>query len=152
MEHSSGFALKTRQVLEAAGWYAGRIVDTARWEAELATDGFPPLHLVARRFLAAYGGLWFRDGGHGISRAREPFSLTPTACSGEADRFTGWSAHCNRNIAPIGDLASGTHARGFLGIDEREEVYLVLDHLASFGRMPLAMDGLVLGYMPCDID
>jgi hypothetical protein len=144
--------LTTRQVLVEAGWYAGRIVDTMRWEAELATDGFPPLHLVARRFLAEYGGLWFRDGGRGITRAREPFSLMPTACSGEADRFTEWSAHRNRNIAPIGDLVSGTCAWGFLGIDEREEVYLVIDRLASFGRMPLAMDSLVLGYMPRDID
>jgi hypothetical protein len=97
-------------------------------------------------------GLWFPDGGSGITRAREPFNVVPTACLGEADRFAEWSAHRQRSIAPIGDLASGTNAWSWLGIDEREEIYVVVDSTATFGRMPLAMDGLVLGYMPRDLD
>ena len=115
-------------------------------------DGFPPLHPIARQFLAEYGGLSFQDGGPGVTRAREPFTLIPTACLGEADRFVEWGDHISRDIAPIGELASGTCSWAWLGIDEREEVYLVVDRLASFGRMPLAMDGLVLGYMPREID
>ncbi|WP_412538562.1 hypothetical protein R8Z50_22235 [Longispora sp. K20-0274] len=31
------------------------------------------------------------------------------------------------------------------------EMYLVIDRLATFGRMPRAMDELVLGYMPRDL-
>jgi hypothetical protein len=71
---------------------------------------------------------------------------------GEADRFIEWSAHHHRSIAPIGELASGTCAWSFLGIDERQEIYVVTDRLATFGRMPSAMDGLILGIMPSDID
>jgi hypothetical protein len=58
----------------------------------------------------------------------------------------------NRNIAPIGELASGTCSWAWLGIDEQEELYLVADRLASFGRMPPAMDGLALGNMPREVD
>jgi hypothetical protein len=152
MDHLGTFTRETGKALAAAGWYAGRAVDTAHWEAELAAEGYPPLHAVARQFLAEYGGLWLPDGGPGVTRAREPFSLMPTACSGEADRFIGWSEHIDRNLAPIGELASGTCGWAFLGIDEQAEIYLVIDGLASFSRMPIAMDNLVLGYMPHDID
>jgi hypothetical protein len=48
-------------------------------------------------------------------------------------------------------LAGGTCAWANLGIDEHEEVYVVIDALATFGRMPRAMDRLVLGHMPRDI-
>lgn len=138
--------------MEESGWHAGRKVDTTRWEAELAADGFPALHPAARTFLAEFGGLRFIGGGPGITRAREPFHLSPAACAGEADRFIEWSAHHHRSIAPVGELATGTCACSFLGIDERQEIYVVNDRLATLGRMPLAMDGLVLGYMPRDLD
>jgi hypothetical protein len=74
------------------------------------------------------------------------------ACAGEADRFIEWSVHCHRNIAPIGELAARTCAWSWLGIDDREKMYFVGDRLATFGRMPLAMDGIVLGYMRCNLD
>lgn len=152
MEHSDGLATETRRSLVEAGWHPGRRVDTTRWETELVADGFPALHPAARTFLAEFGGLQFGDGGPGITRAREPFALVPTACSGEADRFIDWSADRGRTIAPIGEIAAGTCAWSFLGIDERQELYVVVDRLATFGRMPQAMDGLILGYMPRDID
>ncbi|WP_436536854.1 SUKH-3 domain-containing protein [Actinoplanes sp. HUAS TT8] len=147
-----GFAAETRRCLEDSGWYVGRRVDTARWEAQLVADGFPALHPAAQKFLAEFGGLSFIDGGSGITRAREPFNLMPTACDGEAGRFIEWSADQCRSIAPIGELGAGTCSWSWLGIDEREEIYLVVDRLATFGRMPLAMDGLVLGHMPRDLD
>ena len=145
------FRRQTRQTLEAAGWHAGRAVDTRRWEAELTADGFPVLHPVAVQFLAEFGGLAVPDRGSGFTRAREPFSLLPTGCTGEADRFIEWGDQIGRNIAPIGELAVGTCACAFLGIDEQEEVYVVVDALATFGRMPQAMDHLVLGYRSRDI-
>ncbi|GIJ46673.1 hypothetical protein Val02_35590 [Virgisporangium aliadipatigenens] len=139
---------KTRRVLEAAGWHSGRTVDLAAWTAELVADGFPPVHTAARRFLGEYGGLAVHDSGPGVTSARDPFSLDPTRCLGEADRFREWSASAARDIAPIGDLDGG---RYWLGIDERAEIYLVETWLASFGRMPRALDHLVLGYMPTDL-
>lgn len=126
-------------------------VDTARWEAELVADGFPPLHPVARHFLAEFGGLAVRYSGPGVTRAREPFTLVPTDCSGEADRFIEWGQQVGRNIAPIGELAGGTCSWAPLGIDEQEEVYIVIDRLATFGHLPLAMDHLVLGHLPREI-
>jgi hypothetical protein len=137
----------TREVLEEAGWYVGRAVDTDRWAAEIVADGFPPLHPSARLFLAEFGGLAFP--GHG---SREPFTLSPTTCFGEAERFVKWGAVIGRNIAPIGDLAPGVSDHAFLGIDDRNEIYLVTDGLSSFGRMPSAMDGLIRGRMPIPKD
>jgi hypothetical protein len=49
-------------------------------------------------------------------------------------------------------LAGETHAWANLGIDEHGEIYAVINWLATFGRMPSALDRLVLGYMPHDID
>jgi SUKH-3 immunity protein len=137
--------------LEEAGWRSGRAVDTAQWEVELAVDSFRPLHSVAREFLVEFGGLAVQQGGPGVTRVREPFTLAPIECSGEADRFIEWGEHIGRDIAPIGELAGGTCGWALLGIDEQEEVYLVIDRLATFGRLPAAMDHLVLGYMPCEI-
>ena len=152
MEHTRSVSEETRQVLLEAGWYLGRRIDTERWEAELVADGFPPLHAAARQFVAEYGGLAFRLSGPGITSAREPFNLVPTACLGEADRFIGWSEHLKREIAPVGEHAVGTNGFAFLGIDDRGEILRVVDWLATFGRMPYAMDGLVLGYMPRKIE
>jgi hypothetical protein len=151
VETPASFREQTRRVLEGVGWRAGRRVDTARWIDELAEDGFPPLHPVARRFLAEYGGLEFPDGGPGVTRARVPFTLTPIDCAGEADRFIEWGRDIGRDIAPIGELDGRTCGMAWLGIDEHEEIYLVVDRLATFGRMPVAMDHLVLGYMPDDL-
>ena len=43
--------------------------------------------------------------------------------------------------------AAGWHA----GLDDRGELYFVLDSLATFGRPPQALDALVLGHMPADV-
>jgi hypothetical protein len=152
VEHKHTVSEKTRQVLLHAGWYPGRRIGTEKWEAELVIDGFPPLHEAARQFLHEYGGLAFRLSGPGITCAREPFNLVPMACAGEADRFIAWSDYLNREIAPIGDHAAGTNGRGFLGIDDRGEILRVVDRVATYGRMPYGMDGLVLGYMPREIE
>ncbi|GGN85592.1 hypothetical protein GCM10010112_66180 [Actinoplanes lobatus] len=152
MEASANFSQQTRAILEVVGWRPGRVVSTTRWEVELAGDGFPALHPVARRFLAEFGGLAVPHGGPGVTCAREPVSFTPTDCSGEADRFIAWSERVGRVIAPIGEVAGDTCGMAWLGIDEHEEVYLVVNRLASFGRLPVAMDHLVLGYMPDEID
>ncbi|MCO1595547.1 SUKH-3 domain-containing protein [Micromonospora sp. RHAY321] len=151
MNAPSDLQQQTRRILEKVGWHAGRTVSTTRWESELAADGFPPLHAVALQFLSEFGGLLLPGGGAGVTRAREPITLVPTECSGEADRFIEWGMHIGRDIAPIGELASGTCACSFLGIDEQAEIYVVVDVLATFGQMPQALDHLVLGYMPRDI-
>ncbi|TWG12200.1 SUKH-3 domain-containing protein [Actinoplanes teichomyceticus] len=143
---------ETRQILKDAGWHVNRAVDTERWEAELVADGFAPLHPVAMRFLAEFGGLTVPDGGAGVTRARESFTLTPTDCRGEADSFVEWGEDIGRSIAPIGVLAGGTCAWANLGIDEQGEVYVVSSALATFGRMPRALDRLVLGHMPRDLN
>jgi hypothetical protein len=144
----NGLSRRTRHALEEAGWHAGRAVDTTHWETALVADGFPCLHPAAHRFLAEFGGISVAGNGAGVTRAREPFTLDPTDCLGEADRFVEWSEHVDRRIAPIGELAGNTCSLTWLGVDENEEVYAVVDSLASFGRMPQAMEHLILGYMP----
>jgi hypothetical protein len=137
-----------RKVLAGAGWKPGRAVDTSRWEETLVADGFPPLHAAAREFLGEFGGLRFPPAGPGVTRARESVTFDPTDCLGEWDRFVEWGAEIGRDIAPIGELAGDNHAWACLGIDERAEIYLVREWLATFGRMPEAMKHLLLGYMP----
>jgi hypothetical protein len=46
---------------------------------------------------------------------------------------------------PIGVLNGG---RFFLGIDEEGEIFLVETWVASFGRMPAALDNLISGVRP----
>lgn len=147
MELTRAVSRKTRHGLLDAGWYPGRNIDTEPWGTVLIADGFPPLHDAARKFLAEYGGLSFRLSGPGVTCAREPFNLVPTACLGEADRFAAWSERVNRTIVPIGETAE-TCAYAFLGIDERGEILHVVNWLATYGRLPDALDGLIRGYMP----
>ncbi|MFD5415526.1 hypothetical protein [Streptomyces nojiriensis] len=40
------------------------------------------------------------------------------------------------------------HGHAFLGLDEQGELCVVASWLARFGRMPEAMENLVLGVMP----
>ncbi|MFF7181555.1 SUKH-3 domain-containing protein [Streptomyces sp. NPDC008121] len=135
---------EVERALRAAGWYPGRALDTRDWKQQWEQDGFRS-HAAAEDFLREFGGLWVGHGGAGITRAREPFDLDPLLALGEADRFGEWGEEIGRRLFPIGELDRG-HA--FLGLDEDGELYAVDDWLARFGRMPEAMENLVLGVMP----
>jgi hypothetical protein len=102
-------------------------------------------HQAARDFLAEFGGLTVDISGPGVNRAREPFELDPLLCSGEEDRFLEWGDEVGRSLFPVGVLDTG---RYFLGIDEEGEIYLLETWLASFGRMPQAMENLISGVRP----
>lgn len=141
---------RTRRVLGKAGWHPGRAVDLTGWESALVADGFPPLHDVARAFLAEFGGLFVPDKGWGVTRRREQFDLDPTTCLGEADRFADWSDTIGRPIAPVGELAGNDHGVCWLGLDAEGELFTVVDGLATFGALPAALDRLALGHMPRD--
>ncbi|WP_192583719.1 SUKH-3 domain-containing protein [Streptomyces albicerus] len=133
-----------REVLEAAGWAPGRKVDTGHWRAQFAAVGLP-MHEAAELFLAEFGGLSVRVHGPGISCARTPFEFDPELAVGEEYRFSECSKTIGRHLFPLGELDEGRH---FLGIDEFSEIYLVELRVGSFGRMPEAMENLVLGVMP----
>ncbi|MGW4777222.1 SUKH-3 domain-containing protein [Streptomyces filamentosus] len=135
---------EVERVLREAGWHPGRTVDTAGWKQRLEQDGFRS-HAAAEGFLREFGGLAVGHGGTGITRAREPFDLDPLLALGEADRFGGWGEEIGHHLFPVGELAGG-HA--FLGLDEDGELYVVDDWPGRFGRMPEAMENLVLGVMP----
>ncbi|GHF37646.1 SUKH-3 domain-containing protein [Streptomyces griseosporeus] len=132
------------QVLEAAGWTAGRRVNTARWRSMFEGVGMG-MHHAAETFLQEFGGLTVSVSGPGISCAREPFELEPELAWGEDDRFSEWSEFLGRDLFPLGELDDG---RCFLGIDETSEIYLVETWVASFGAMPRALENLILGVMP----
>lgn len=103
------------------------------------------MHEAAEVFLAEFGGLYVSVHGPGISCARTPFEFDPELAVGEEDRFSGWGETIGRHLFPLGELDEGRH---FLGIDESSEIYLVEMWVGSFGRMPKAMENLVLGVMP----
>lgn len=134
--------------LRAAGWTPGRRVDAAEWLRAFARRGLVA-HEAAGEFLAEFGGLRSISSGPGITCAREPFDLDPMCCLGEEDRFLEWGAELGKSLFPIGELAEG---RFFLGIDEDATVYLVETWVASFGRMPTAIEHLLLGMQPVLVD
>ncbi|GAA1040102.1 hypothetical protein GCM10009566_28670 [Streptomyces murinus] len=119
-------------------------MDTSSWVAALGVAGVVA-HDAARAFLAEFGGLVVDISGPGVNRAREPFELDPLLCSGEEDRFLEWGEEIGKSLFPIGVLDMG---RYFLGIDEQSEIYLIETWVASFGRMPQAMDNLISGVRP----
>lgn len=135
---------EAQTVLHDAGWRGGRQVDTSTWLTALDVAGVVA-HEAARDFLAEFGGLMVDISGPGVNRAREPFDLDPLLCSGEEDRFLEWGEEIGRSLFPIGVLDMG---RYFLGIDEHSEIYLIETWVASFGRMPQAMDNLIRGVRP----
>ncbi|MFC8505538.1 SUKH-3 domain-containing protein [Streptomyces sp. NPDC057411] len=143
-EGPRAWSSEVERVLREAGWRPGRAVDTARWTRQLEQDGFRS-HAAAEDFLREFGGLAVGHGGAGITRAREAFDLDPLLALGEDDRFDEWGEEIGHHLFPVGELAGG-HA--FLGLGEDGELYVVANWLARFGRMPEAMENLVLGVMP----
>ncbi|WP_268768167.1 SUKH-3 domain-containing protein [Streptomyces yangpuensis] len=139
-----GWCAEVEETLDAAGWYPGRVVDTAGWRERLEAEGFR-MHPAAEKFLREFGGLAVGYGGPGITRAREPFEFDPLLALGEDDRFGEWGEIIGRCLFPLGEL---DHGRSFLGLDEQGELYVVDSGLARFGRMPDAMVNLALGVMP----
>lgn len=129
-------SVESESELRTAGWRPIRQVDPYESLAGLDLSVLV-FHPAAEKFLAEYGGL---DLGR--------FVVDPQECLGEEDRFDGWSESIGRSLFPIGILEEG---RFFLGIDEHEEVYLIETWVASFGRMPLAMENLLNGSRPVDL-
>ncbi|MGW1093504.1 SUKH-3 domain-containing protein [Streptomyces sp. NPDC002596] len=138
------WSAEVETVLRGAGWYPGRSIDTTGWRERLEADGFR-IHSTAEEFLREFGGLTVGSGGRGITRAREAFELDPLLALGEDDRFGEWGEEIGRRLFPLGEL---DHGHAFLGLDEQGELYVVANWLARFGRMPEAMENLVLGVMP----
>lgn len=133
--------------LRAVGWFPGRRTDPSTYLAGLDLSVLV-FHSVAERFLAEYGGLDLTPSGPGITCAKQHFTLDPRLCAGEEDRFAEWSRSVDRSLFPVGEL---DHGRFFLGIDEHAEIYLVEIWVASFGRMPTAMENLLSGVMPVKV-
>ncbi|GAA3030721.1 hypothetical protein GCM10020229_47670 [Kitasatospora albolonga] len=135
----------TQETLRSVGWLPGRRVDTSLWRMSFAETGLV-MHRAAEEFLAEFGGLRVASQGAGITRAREAFDLDPMSLwNSEEDRFTAWNEVRGAGLFPVGELA---HGLALLGIDEHSELYVVQpSRLATFGRLPTGMDGLVLGAM-----
>ncbi|MET7701353.1 SUKH-3 domain-containing protein [Streptomyces sp. NPDC005485] len=144
----SGLAPETEETPRAAGWFPGRRSDTSGWRTRFEETGLA-MHDAADDFLREFGGLQVGAHGSGITCAREAFHLDPLLVwNSEEDRFAEWGEEIGRALFPVGELDQG---RFFLGIDEQAELYVVETWVASFGRLPAAMDNLVLGVMPTPV-
>jgi len=106
------------------------------------------MHEAAERFLTEFGCLFVNIKGPGVTCARTPFELDPQLAEGEEDRFEDLGEDIGHSLFPLGEL---DHGRFFLGIDETGEIYLLGDRDATFGRMPGAMENLILGVRPEDV-
>jgi hypothetical protein len=143
------FSPEVDLALRDAGWRPGRRAFAVEfWIDHFEEQECPPTD-AAVDFLVEFGGLDVLISGMGITRAREPFDLDPVLCSGNVDRFIDWGQEIGRSLFPIGVLGP---YRQCLGIDEFSEIYLIETQIASFGRMPDAMEALVLGRMPVRLD
>lgn len=141
-------ASEVELMLRQAGWWPGRRASVEFWIDHFEGKGCTATD-AAIDFLVEFGGLEFPYAGRGVDRAREPIDFDPILCGGDEDRFIDWGVEINRSLFPIGVLGAGLQC---LGIDELSEIYLVEAHLLSFGRMPAAMENLLLGRMSISID
>jgi len=144
----SEFSTETVAALTDAGWRPRRSVNVEAWRTHFEAEGCV-MSPAAEEFLSRFGGLDVRISGAGLERAREPFDLEPMLCDGEEDRFVELSQLMKRDLFPIGVFGG---LRYFLGIDENAEVYLIETDVRSFGRMPDAMDAMILGRMPVRVE
>ncbi len=119
-------------------------MDPQRWITEFEQYGLS-CHEAGARFLAEFGGLAVNQEGPGLTSVREPFNHHPMECAGEEDRFLEWGEELGRSLFPVGILGD---RQFFLGIDEYAVIYLVETWVASFGKMPSAIENLVHGVQP----
>jgi hypothetical protein len=126
------FSSESQNVLHDFGW-PDRRADISSWVQEAESAGIHA-HETARKFLEEFGGLSISS-----------FEINPHLCAGEEDRFLEWGDEIGRSLFPVGVIESG---RYFLGIDEHGEIYLVETWIASYGRMPNALDNLINGVHP----
>jgi hypothetical protein len=142
-----GFSPEVDAVLRHEGWFPGRSVDVSLW-SELFLDNDVVMHSAAREFLVEFGGIALDVVGPGVNMAKAPSQFDPVLCRGEGEVFAEWSQEIGMEIFPIGAYDLG---RYLLGITSDGEVLLVEGWLASFGRLPQAIEGLVLGIRPRDL-
>lgn len=142
------YSPEVEDALRAAGWTPGRSTDVAGWTGLFEADGVRA-HDAAIAFLREYGGLSFDLAGPGVNRAKSPFAFDPAQCEGEGDRFAEFGEEIGRELFPIGVLDRGAL---FLGIDENAEIYVVETWIGSFGAMPAALEKLVLGVAPTELE
>lgn len=136
------------RVLRNAGWRPGRKINTSVWRDRLEMSGFVWTE-AAEHFLSEFGGLVINQSGPGISCARGSFEFDPLLAEGEDDRFAEWALVLGEPLSPIGEL---DHGRLFLGISGSGDIYLVETWPASFGSGQEALEALVLGISPREID
>jgi hypothetical protein len=135
------FSPETDRVLRGAGWFPGRTVDIERWSLPLAAEGLE-IHGSAERFLAEFGGLAVDVDGPGVTAARQPFSLYPSSCSGEADRILDWGSFLSKHFYPLGEYGPREF---FIVIDDESLVYLMADWVGLLGAHDEALEKLVKG-------
>lgn len=139
---------QVEQTLRAAGWVPGRSTDVTGWTSLFEQDGVTA-HEAAIGFLREFGGLSFEPSGPGVNRAKAPFAFDPALCAGEGDRFAEFGEELGRELFPIGVLDRGAM---FLGIDQDAEIYVLETWIGTFGPMPGALENLLLGVAPTELD
>jgi hypothetical protein len=141
----NGLSAGVQPALRAGGWSPARRVDTTAWRASFDASGLH-MHCAAEAFLSEFGGLLFDLSRCSADRHWTSFEIDPMlAWSYAEDRFTACSGRLGQNVFPVGELNQGY---AFLGIDEGAELYLVADAIATFGRLPGALENLVTDAEP----
>jgi hypothetical protein len=144
---SREISVEAQGVVRAIGWMPGRRIDILPWVREWDEVGVHA-HEAARAFLEEFGGLSVTKAKAREIGAGTSFDFDPHECAGEEDRFLEWGDEIGRSLFPIGLTEEG---RFFLGIDEYSEIYLVETWVATFGRMPEALEKLVKGGRPATV-
>ena len=141
------FSTKTDDALRQAGWYPGRQVPDLvnSWRASLlASDGIE-IFPSAERALLEFGGLEFHEQGPGESRSREPFTLDPTLCLYESDRFSELSPQVNTRLYPLGEAEGGLC---FLAVGENGRIYFVMQDIELLAEdIDQALEKLIRGLL-----
>ncbi|GAA3061103.1 SUKH-3 domain-containing protein [Actinokineospora globicatena] len=120
-------------VLLAAGWHAGREVDTSPWRSQLAAEGVK-MHEAADRFLAEFGNLTFDYRGVGLEVA--PFNFDPARGIADLPRLVEWGEHLGVDLCPIGMIEPPVH---HLAMDADGDCYFISSWAGRYGPWPEAV-------------
>ncbi|MCM1970717.1 MULTISPECIES: SUKH-3 domain-containing protein [unclassified Streptomyces] len=125
--HEQRWSAETDRVLREAGWYPGREVSTAGWEATLREHGGFEMHEAARAFLAEFGGLASAERGPGKTMARMGFTLDPTVAEWDDEIFDVLSEEAGVDLYPIGEA---DRRNLYLGMAPNGAVYVGMDSVS----------------------
>ena len=143
---------RTLGCLKAAGWHAGRSVDTAEFKRRLEAEGcifFP----VVEKFMSEFGGLLMCHSNHCLPDVDDHFLIDPLISIDDFDTLWVTEEYSRRIDTPLCVIGQAYRGYMVLSMDNEGSVYAGYDEtlhkVACSGEE--AIEKLCCGYEPKDL-